>query len=193
MAERHNAQLETHLYTLLRSLLNAVADQERQNALGLVILDHLGHGGSIVRLAQHNRNAGDIARYKRHAEGANDGIGHEADAGFIRIRIRTAQILQALDDFRTDGCGQTGVERLTEILLIRDQALQNADTGGQVAQRLDLHARSGIDCREKVSGVRKCNGGIGAMLCDGVVHRALGQARNGVGTGIDQICQCAHE
>ena len=39
MAQRHDAQLEAHLHAALGALLDHAADQEGQDALGLVVLD----------------------------------------------------------------------------------------------------------------------------------------------------------
>ena len=161
----------THLHALLQGLLDAAADHEGEDALGLVVLDHFRHGGGVIRLAQDHGHAGDVARDQGHAQGADDGVGDEADAGVGLVGVGIVHVLEALDG---------------------DEALEHAHAGGQVAQGLDLHACGGVDGGEEVGGVGEGGRGFGPVLGDGVVYRALCQSSDGVGTGIDQISQCAH-
>ena len=44
---------------------------------GAIALDHIGHIPGVVRLAQHHGYAGDVPGDQRHAQRADDGIGHE--------------------------------------------------------------------------------------------------------------------
>ena len=104
----------------------------------------------------------------------------------------SAYILQALDDLRAHGGGKARVQGRADVVLIGDEALQNAHTGGQVAQGLHLHAGSGVDGGEEVGGVGESHRRIRAVLGDGIVDGPLGQARHGVGAAIDQISQSAH-
>ncbi len=64
-------------------LVNAVADQEGQDALGLVVLDDRATSAAYVGLAEHDGHAGDVARDERDTQRADDGIGHKADAGIV--------------------------------------------------------------------------------------------------------------
>ena len=193
MAQGHHAELQAHLHALLQGLLDALADHKGEDALGLVVLDHLGHVLGIVRLAQHHGHAGDVSGDQGHAQGTDDGIGHEPDAGVPGVGIAAAHVFQALDDLRAHGGGKARVQGRADVVLIGDEALQNAHAGGQVAQGLHLHAGSGIDGGEEVGGVREGHRRIRAVLGDGVVDGPLGQARHGVGTAIDQISQSAHK
>ena len=193
VAQRHHAELQAQLHAALDALLDDVADQEGQYALGLVVLDHLGHVRGRVGLAQHHGHAGDIAGDQRHAQGADDRVGHEADAGILGVGIAALHVLQALDDLRAHGGGQASVQRVAQLGLVGNQALQHAHAGRQVAQRRHLHARGGVDRREEIGRVRKRDLLLRAVLRNGVVHRALGQARDRVGTGKNQIGQCAHD
>ena len=187
MAQGDDTELQAHLHAALGALLDDIAHQEGHNALGLVVLDHLHHVGGILGLAQHHGHAGDIAGNQRHAQGADDGVGHEADAGLIGIGIAAVYVLQALQDLRAHGGGKTRVQGLAQVLLTRNQALQHAHTGGQVAQGLDLHTGSGVNGGEEISGVGEGDFLVRAKLGNGIVDSALGQARHRVGTAIDQI------
>ena len=192
VAQGHHAEFQAQLHAGLGALLDDVADQEGHDALGLVVLDHLRHVRRIVRLAQHHGHAGDVAGDQRHAQGTDDGIGHEADAGFVGVGVAALDVLQALDDLRPHGGGQAGVQCVAQLRLVRDQALQHAHAGGQVAQRGHLDAGSGVDGRKEVGCIREGYLFIRAVFFDRGVHRALGQAGHRVGTGKDQISQCAH-
>ena len=192
MAQGHHAKLQAHLHALLQGLLDALADHKGEDALGLVILDHIGHVLGIVRLAQHHGHAGDVPGDQGHAQGTDDGIGHEPDAGVFGVGFAAAHVFQSLDDLRAHGGGKARVQGRADVVLIGDEALQNAHTGGQVAQGLHLHAGSGVDGGEEVGGVGESHRRIRAVLGDGVVDGSLGQARHGVGTAIDQISQSAH-
>ena len=192
VAQGHHAQLQAHLDTLLCSLLNAVADHQCQDALGLVIFDNLGYIFGFLRLAQDHGYTRDIACHQGDAQGTDDRIRHKADAGLSGVGLGTVQILQALNDLGTDSGSKAGVQGLSDIVLIGNKAFQNAHTSGQIPQSFDLYAGSGINRGEEISGVRESHRRVGAVLGDGVVDSALGQPGNGVGTGIDQISQCTH-
>ena len=187
MAQGHNTELEAHADALVRALLDDVAHQEGQDALGLVVLDDLGDSSRILGLAQDNGHAGDIAGDQGNAQGADDGIGHEADAGVGLIGIAALNILEAFDNFRADGGGQSGVQRLAQVLLVGDEALQHTDAGGQIAQGLDLDAGCGIDRGEEVGRVREGHGLVCSVLGNGVVDRLFGQTGNRIGATVDQI------
>ena len=192
MAKRDNAKLKTHFDALLRGLLDAIADHEGQNAFGLVVLYDFFDRSRIVRFAEHDGDARNVARDERNAERTNDRIRHKADAAFGGIGVAAADILQAFDDLRADRCRKAGIQRLSDVVLVRDQALQHADTGRQIAELLYFDARRRINCREEVRCIGESDGGICAMLCDGIVDSAFSQARNCIGTGVDEISQCAH-
>ena len=105
----------------------------------------------IVCLAQHDGHAGDIPGDQRDTQRTNDwDPGTKPMPDFALIGVSAVHILQALQDLRADGGGKAGVQGLTQILLIGDQALQDAYAGGQIAQRLDLHAGGGVDRGEEV-------------------------------------------
>ena len=189
MAQRDDTELQAHLDARIRALLDDVTDHEGHDALGLIVLDDLGNVLAIVGLAEHDGHAGDIARDQRHAERTDDGIGHEADAGNSRLLIGVLRLgkLEALDDLSADGGGKTGVQRLAQILLVGDEALENAHAGRQVAQRLHLDARGGVDGGEEIRGIREGDGMVCAILCDGVIDCALGEASHGMRAAIDEI------
>ena len=189
MAQRDNAELKAHLDARIRALLNDFADHEGHDALGLIVLDDLCNVLAVFGLAQHDGHTGDIARDQRHAEGTDDGIGHKADAGNRGLLIGILRFgkLQTLKDLGADGSGKTGVERLAQILLIGDEALENAHAGGQIAQGLDLDAGGGVDGGEEIRGVREGNGMVCAIFCNGVVDCTLGQASHGMRAAIDEI------
>ena len=191
VAQRHDAVVETHLDALGGGLIDDVADEEGQQALVLVVLDDGGELGGLLRAAENDGDAGDVARDEGHAEAADDGIGHEADAALALVGI-LVEPLQTLDDLRSDGGRETGVESLAEVLLVGDEALEDADAGGQVAELGDLDAGRGVDGGEEVGGVGESDAGILAVLGDGVVDGALGKTRDGVGAGVDEIGKNAH-
>ena len=189
MAQRDDAELKAHLDARFRALFNDFADHEGHDALGLIVLDDLCNFLAVFGLAQHDGHTGDIARDQRHAEGTDDGIGHEADAGNRGLLIGILRFgkLQALKDLGTDSGGQTGVECLSQILLIGDEALEHAHAGGQIAQSLDLDAGGGVDGGEEIRGVREGNGMVCAIFCNGVVDCTLGQTSHGMRAAIDEI------
>ena len=187
MAQRHNAEFQTHFHAALGTLLDHVADEECHNALGLIVLDDLDGVGGIVGLAQHDGHARNITRDQRDAQRTDDGVGNETDAGIGSVGIAALDIFQTLEDLGADGGGKTGVERLAQILLIGDEAFQDAHAGGQIAQLRDLDARSGIDRGEVVRGVRERECLVCAILGDCVIDRTLGQAGDGIRAAIDQI------
>ena len=192
MAQGNNTKLQAHLDAAYRALLDDVAHQEGQDTLGLVVLDHLDNIGRVVSLAQHHRNAGDISGNQGHAQGADDRVGHEADAGFIGVGVAALNVLQALDDLSAHGGGKAGIQCLAQVLLVGDQALEHTHTGRQIAQGLYLHAGSGINGWEAVGSIRESNFLVCAILGDGFVDGAFGQAGNRIGTTVDQISQYTH-
>jgi len=187
MTQRDHAELKTHLHAALGALLDDVAHHEGHDALALVVLDHLNNVLGIVRLAQHNGHAGDIAGDQRHAQRTDDGVGNEADAGLVFVGVGTVDVFQSLKNFRADSGSKAGVQRLTQILLIGDQALEHAHAGGQVAQSLDLYAGGSVNGGEKVCGIGEGNLLVCAVLGNGVVYGTFGQSRNGIGTAINEI------
>ena len=191
MAQRNNTELQAHLHAL-GHLLDAVAHQEGHDTLGLVVLDHIDDISSILGLTQNHGNTGDIAGNQRHTQGANDGIGHEADAGLIGVGLGL-QILQALDNFSAHSGGKTGIQSLAQVFLIGDEALEHAHAGRQIAQSLDLHAGSGVDGGEIIGGIGEGDLLVSAILGDGIVDGALHEAGDGITAAIDQISQYTHD
>jgi hypothetical protein len=183
MAQGDDAELEAHLDAGVGALLDDVAHEEGHDALGLVVLDDFGGVGAVFSLAEHDGHAGDVARDEGHAERADDGIGHEADAGDARLLVGflLLDILEALEDLRADGGGEAGVERLAQVLLIRDEALEHADARGQIAQLLNLDARGRVDGREIIGRVGEGDFLLRAVSGNRVVDRALCQTGNGMG------------
>ena len=114
----HDAELQAHLDAALGALVDDLADQEGQNALGLVVLDDGDDIRRIVRLAQHDSHAGDIPRDQRDAQRTDDRVRDKADARFVFIGVSAFHIFQALQNFRADGGGKAGVQRLAQVLLV---------------------------------------------------------------------------
>ena len=187
MAQGDHPELQAHLDAALGTLLNAVAHHEGHNALGLVILDNLDHLGGVIGLAQHNSNTGNIAGNQGHAQGTDDGIGNEADAGLVLVGVAALHILEAFNDLGAHGSGKTGVQGLAQILLIGDQALEHAHAGRQITQGLNLNTGSRVNRGEEIGGIGECDFLICAVLGNGIVHSVFGQARNRVGTTVNQI------
>ena len=192
VSQRHYAKFQTQLYARFDRLIDAIADQEREQTLGLVILDDAGYVLRIVALAEHNRNAGNIARNQRDAQRTNYRIGNETDARFILIRIFAFDIFQTFQNFRAHGGGKAGVQRVAQFRLVADQALQHAYACGQIAQLGNLYARRGINRREEIGGIRERALCIRTVLGNHVVHCLFRQTGHRVGTGKYQIGQCAH-
>ena len=187
MTQRDDTELQTHSDAAFQTLFDAVANHEGHNTLALVVLDNGNHVSGIVRLAQNDCDTGDVAGNQGHTQGTDDGVGDEADAGVVLIGVCIVQILKALNDFRTNRSGKTGVQGLAQILLVGNQALENTDAGAQIAQGFDLYAGSSVNCGEVVSGIGEGKFLIGTVLCNGFVHCAFGKAGNSVGAAIDQI------
>ena len=187
VAQRNDTQLQAHLHAALGALLNAVAHHKGHNALGLVVLDHLDHIGGVVCLTQDHGHTGDITGDQRHAQGADNGIGHKADPGIILVGVGTLHVFQAFNNLSANSGGKTGVQGLAQVLLIGDQALQDAHTGGQIAQGLDLHAGSRVNGREEIGSIGECNLLVCAILGNGIVDGILGQSGDCIGTAINQI------
>ena len=192
MAQRDDTKVKAHLYAALRALLDYVAYHKGHDALALVILHDVYHILRILRLAQHNRHARDIAGNQRHAQGTDHRVRNEADSAVIRVRIRVVHILQSLQDLSAHRCGKAGVQGLSQILLVANQALQHAHTGREIAQLRHLHARGRIDGRQEVSGVRHRYLLVLSILRDGVIHSTLRESRHRVRALVNQISQHAH-
>lgn len=80
-----------------------------------------------------------------------------------------------------------GVQCLTEVLLIGDQALEHAHAGGRSPSLGHLHARCGVDGGEEVGRVGEGNGLVCAEFGDCVVDGALSQTGDGMRAAIDEI------
>ena len=152
-----------------------------------VVLGKAENAADVVSVVKDNGHTGDIAGDQGDTQGADDGVGNEADSGLILVGIAALNILQAFDNFSTDSGGKTGIQGLTQIFLIGDQALQDAHTGDQVPQGLDLDTGGRIDGGEIISGIGECDGLIRAVLCDGIVDCAFGQTGNCITACIDQV------
>ena len=187
VAQRHHAELEAQLHAALGRLLDHVAHQEGQQTLGLIVLDHGDRRRGIVGLAQHHGHAGDVAGDQRNAQRADDRIGHEADAAVVFIGVCAFHIFQTLEDLRAHGGGQTGVQRVAQLGLVGDQALEHADAGGQIAQLGHLHARGRVDRREEVRRIREGGLRVRAVLFNGRVDGIFRQSRHCVGACENQI------
>ena len=185
MTQRNDTQLQTHLHAAIGALLDAVTHHKGHDALGLIVLDHLHHIGGVIGFAQHYRHTGDVAGDQGHAQGTNHGVGNEADAALCCIGVAALHILETFDNFSAHSGSKTGIQRLTQILLVGNQAFQNAHAGGQVAQGLHLHAGSGIDGGEEIGGIGEGDFLVSAVFGDGIVDGILGQTGNSVGTAID--------
>ena len=173
VTQRNHTELKTHFHAAFGYLLDDIANHKGHNALGLVVLDHFNHIFGIISLAQHNGNTGNIAGNQRHTQGADDGVGHKADAGIVFIGIAALGILEAFDNFSANSGGKTGIERLSQVFLVGDQALQHTYAGRQIAQGLYLHTGSGINGGEIISGIGKCDGMVCAIFFDGCIDRAF--------------------
>ena len=189
VAQRDDAKLKTHLDARIGALLDDVADHKGHDALGLVILDDLGHILTVFRLAEHDGHTGNVARDQRHAEAADDGVGNKADAGHARFLVRCLRLneLESFQNFRADRSGKARVQRLAEILLVGDEALEDADARRQVAQRLDLHTGRGIDGGEEICGIRESELFLCAIFGNRIIDCAFGQSGNGMRAAINQI------
>ena len=189
MTQRDDAQLQTHLDACVGALLDHIADQEGHDALGLVVLDDLCCVFAVFRLAEHDGNAGNIARDQRHAERTDDGIGHKADAGHSCSLIGVLRLdkLETFENFCADcGC-KTGVQCLTEVLLVGNQALEDAHTCRKIAERFDLDAGCCINRGEVISSIGEREFLVCTVFGNCVVDRALGQTGDGIRAAINQI------
>ena len=75
-------------------LLDDVSDQEGQDTFRLIVLHHGDDVRGVLRLAEHDSHTGDVAGDQRDAQGTDDRVRNEADAGLIRVGIRAVHILQ---------------------------------------------------------------------------------------------------
>ena len=123
MPQRDDTQFQPHLYAALNTLIDNAAYQESHDTLALVILNNLYNILCLIRLAEYDSYARDIARYQRYAERTDDGIGNKTDTGFILVRILALYILQRFQDLSSNSGGKTCVQSFSQIFLIRDQAL----------------------------------------------------------------------
>ena len=168
-------------------LKSLITNQEGQQALGLVVLDHLGNICTIVSLAQNNSNTGDVTGNQRHAQAADDGVGNEADTGVSCIRISGFSILQAFDDLSAHSGSQACVQCLTQVFLVGNEALEHTHASRQIAQSLDLYAGCSINSGETVGGIGECYFLICAVLGDGIIDCAFDQTGNCIGAAINKI------
>lgn len=109
MPQGHDTQLQAHLDAARGTLVDDLADEECQNALGLVVLDDGDDIRRIVCLAQDDSHARDIPRDQRDTQRTNDRVRDKADARFVFIGGSAVHIFQALQNFRADGGGKAGI------------------------------------------------------------------------------------
>ena len=187
MAQRNDAEFQTHFHAAFGTLLDNIAYHEGHNALGLVILYHADHISGIISLAQNNSNAGNITGNQRNAQRTDNRIGNKTDAGLILVRISTLYVLQTFQNFRTYSSRQAGIQSLAQVFLVRDQTFQYAHTGNQVTQSLDLYTGCSINRGKMVGSIGESNFLLCAVLGDGIVDRTFGKAGNSIGAAINQV------
>jgi hypothetical protein len=176
MAKGNDTEIKAHPDAGCGGLVDHIADEEGQKPFCLVFLHAHAELCLIVGFTQNDGHARDVARHQRYAQGADDRVGHKADAPLILVGLRAVDKFEALQDFRADGCGEARVQSVSKVLFVRDEAFQDADAGGQIAELRDLDARRGVNRGEEVCRIGEGNLRLRAVFGNGVVDGALRQS-----------------
>ena len=86
-----------------------------------------------------------------------------------------ADVLQNLDEFRAQGGGNAGHERVVQAVVAGHQGLDNTQSFLQLAQGFHLYAGDAVVAGQGISGAGEGYGLALTVLCNGVVDSCLGQ------------------
>ena len=101
--------------------------------------------------------------------------------------LPNGQVLQALDDLSAHSGGKTGVQSLAQVFLTRNEALQHAHAGNQIAQGFHLYAGGGVNCRAKIRSIGECSGLFRTILFDSSLYGIFCQTGSCICTAVNQI------
>ena len=167
------------LIAQLRTLVHDAAYQRYQDTLCLIALHQvhaLLRGGSR---SQDNSYARDVAGYQRHAQLTDDSIRQMAVAGFL-IGLRPVDVFQNFNELGAQRGSYTGHERVIQTFFPGHQGLYHTQGILQFTQGRHLGAGDCVIAGQAVCRSRESYCLIGAVLCDGVVNSAFGQAVYGI-------------
>ena len=172
---------EAHLEVLGNELLDDAADEENEDAAGLIALD--GFDGLFHRGSRpdHDDEAGNIAGDERHAQLAHFGVCEVAVVGGALIGRFAAGVLAGLDDLRGDRGGDAGGEDRGGAVLAGHQGADVGHRGLELAEVGHLLAQISIDAGKIICGRGHCHGGALAQLGNDGVQFLLGLGEHFVG------------
>ena len=191
-ADGNDTDGEAHGKTSFHSLLDDAADQEDENAAGLVALDRLDRffgGGSRP---DHDDEAGDIAGDKGNAQLTHFRVGEVAVVVGALVRGLGLDVLAGLDHLGGDGGADAGLEDGVRARLAEHHGLHVGQRILQLAGRGDLLADVGIDTGAEISGGGKRQGSVAADFSHDLVNFFLGLGEHLVRAVEDAFKQCLH-
>ena len=191
-ADGNDTDGKAHGKTCFHSLLDDAADQEDENAAGLIALDGLDRflgGGSR---ADHNDKAGDIAGDEGNAELTDFRVGEVAVIVRALIRGLGLDIFAGLDHISGDGGADAGLEDGVGARFAEHHGLDIGQSVLQLAGRGDLLADVGIDTGAEISGGGKRQGSVAADFSHDLVNFFLGLGEHLVRAVEDAFKQCLH-
>ena len=172
---------EAHLEVLGNELLDDAADEEDEDAAGLIALD--GFDGLFHRGSRpdHDDEAGNITGDERHAQLAHFGVCEVAVVGGALIGRFAAGVLTGLDDLRGDRGGDAGGEDGGGAVLAGHQGADVGHRGLELAEVGHLLAQIGINAGKIICGRGHCHGSAFAQLGNDGVQFLLGLGEHFVG------------
>ena len=191
-ADGNDTDGEAHGKTGFHSLLDDAADQEDENAAGLVALDRLDRflgGGSRP---DHDDEAGDIAGDKGNAQLTDLCVGEMAVIVRALVRGLGLDIFAGFDHFSGDGGADAGLEDGVGARLTQHHGLDVGQSILQLAGRGDLLADVGIDAGAEIRGGGKRQRSVAADFSHDLVHFFLGLGEHLVRAVEDAVKQCLH-
>ena len=191
-ADGNDTDREAHGKTGFHSLLDDAADQEDENAAGLIALDGLDRFLGGRSRADHDDEAGDIAGNKRNAEFTDFCVGEVAVIVRALIRGLGLDIFAGLDHLSGDGGADAGLEDRVGARLAEHHGLHVGQSILQFAGRSDLFADIGIDAGAEIRGGGKRQRSVAADFSHDLVHFFLGLGEHLVRAVEDAVKQCLH-
>ena len=171
--DRHTAHAETGRHARFVDLIDDAADHKHEDAAGLIALHGLNRFFHARRRADHDDEAGDVARDQRNAQFANFRVGEVTMILGALVGCRAAGILARFDDFRRHRGSDAGGEDRLRAVFTRHHGADIGEHGLQFVQLGDLFAEVGIDAGEVIGGVGHGHGRVFAQLGDDGVDFVL--------------------
>ncbi len=173
VAQGHHPDILAQLHARLMAVADGFAGQGDQDALRLVGLGQRHSLRRVLRAAEDDGNAGDIAGDQGHAQVPHEGVGQVA-ALRLRVGGRPVEVLQRLQELRAQGGGNAGFERVVHPVDMGQLGLQGAQGGLHLTQVGNFFAGDGVIAGQGVGGVGEGHGLALAIGGDGLLNRSGG-------------------